>query len=131
MNEGAAYGPAIGADSGIAELARLADELIDEIGAARRHYDDLRAVLDGQVPAAADEEGAPQARAGDRESYAEAPAAVALAEPSADDEDPNAEADGDAPPPVEGAQLVALNLALMGVERDDARTKLCDGFEIE
>lgn len=50
MNEGAAYGPATGADSGMAELARLADELIDEIGAARRHYDDLRAVLDGHVP---------------------------------------------------------------------------------
>ena len=50
MNEGTAYGPAAGAGSEMAELARLADELIDEIGAARRHYDDLRAVLDGQMP---------------------------------------------------------------------------------
>ena len=50
MNEGTAYGPAAGADADMAELARLADELIGEIGAARRHYDDLRAVLDGTTP---------------------------------------------------------------------------------
>jgi hypothetical protein len=41
----------------MAELARLADELIDEIGAARRHYDDLRAVLDGQLPEGGHDEG--------------------------------------------------------------------------
>ena len=58
MNEGTAYGPAAGADSDMAELARLADELVDEIGAARRHYDDLRAVLDGQRPEDPQETGA-------------------------------------------------------------------------
>lgn len=46
MDEGTAYGPRNGAGSAMTELARLADELVEEIGAARRHYDDLRAALD-------------------------------------------------------------------------------------
>ena len=34
------------------ELARLADALVEQIGAARRHYDDLQAAIDGAaVPA--------------------------------------------------------------------------------
>ena len=31
----------------LAEMARLADELVEQIGEARRHYDGLRAMLDG------------------------------------------------------------------------------------
>ena len=33
--------------SELAEMARLADQLVEQIGAARRHYDELRAALDG------------------------------------------------------------------------------------
>ena len=120
MNEGTSYGTEVGAGSDMAELARLADELVEEIGAARRHYDDLRATLDGYGQSE-----------GDEETYAEAPVAVALAERPVDDVEAETEPDDDAPPSVEGARLVALNLALMGIARDDARMKLCDGFEIE
>jgi hypothetical protein len=36
-----------GAQPELGELARLADELVDEIGAARRHYDEMLATIDG------------------------------------------------------------------------------------
>jgi hypothetical protein len=42
--EGIAFGPD-GSDPELAELARLADDLVDQTRAARRHYDDLRAAL--------------------------------------------------------------------------------------
>lgn len=108
MNEGTAYE----AEAEMSELARLADELVEEIGATRRHYDELRSALDGH------------GTEGDGED-----AAVAVADPPADDAR-DAE-DYDAPPSVEGARLVALNLALMGVGRDLAREKLCKGFDVE
>jgi hypothetical protein len=117
MNEGTAYGPAAGEDSDITELARLADELVEEIGAARRHHDDLRAALDG----GAAEDGA---------EHDDAQTAVAVADAPAEDDARDEDVD-DAPPSVEGARLVALNLALMGVERELAREKLCKGFEVE
>jgi hypothetical protein len=119
MNEGTAHGPAAEADADMAELARLADELVDEIGATRRHYDELRATLDGDAPQAAEQQDDG------------ATAAVAVADPpeqEAREEEPD---DDDSPPSAEGARLVALNLALMGIDREDARVKLCDGFEIE
>ena len=117
MHEGTAYE----AEADMAELARLADELVEEIGAARRHYDEMRSALDVQATeATAEQDGAQPA--------------VALADPpalveDARDEEPE-EGDDDAPPSVEGARLVALNLALMGVGREAARDKLCDGFEV-
>ena len=103
MNEGTAYGPEAGADSEMAELARLADELIEEIGAARRHHDDLRAALDGRRPE------------GERQQ---------AAEPAPD----RPEADTRAT--LDEAHLVALTLALTGGDREDARAHLCDAFGI-
>ena len=41
----------------LGELARMADELVEQIGAARRHYDELREALDQPAQDGAGERG--------------------------------------------------------------------------
>jgi hypothetical protein len=84
------------------ELARLADELVDQIGAARRHYEDLRAAIDG----------------------AEVPALEAATRP-VDGGDEH-----ELPDAREDAELVAVNMALTGGSRHEAHLHIVETFGI-
>lgn len=107
------------------ELARLADELVDQIAAARRHYADLRAAIDGADTALAT---APAV------SAAPAPAVAPAAAPPAPqpDQQPNREsADGGYHrTPEEEAEIVALGMALNGGDRDEAHAHIVETFGI-
>src|SRR5689334_10696965 len=93
------------------QLATLADELIDQIGAARRHYADLRAAIDGAEAAPAPP----------------APAPVAIEEREAV---PVAQHGGYHRTPEEEAEIVALGMALNGGSRDEAHMHIAETFGI-
>jgi hypothetical protein len=86
-------------DREIAELARLADSLVEQIGETRRRYGEMRAQLDDP----------------------DAPALVA----------------DDAPTPAprhsvrEEARMATLNLAISGVEREEALAHLHRSFSLD
>jgi hypothetical protein len=84
------------------ELARLADELVDQIGAARRHYEDLRAAIDG----------------------AEVPALEAAPRPV------DGAGEHELPDAREDAELVAVNMALTGGSRHEAHLHIVETFGI-
>lgn len=97
-------------DNEVDELAQLADELVDQIAAARRHYADLRAAIDGSAAAA--------------EALQHEQVAVAEEEP-AEPEQP-----GYRRTPEEEAEIVALSMALTGGGRHEAHLHLVDTFGI-
>ena len=100
--------PAEDRDQEIDELSRLADELVEQIGAARRHYSELRATAEHVVTSVGpdDEPGAPAE---------ESPREEAHSQPSVREE----------------AELVALNMALSGGDRSEAQRQIADTFGIQ
>lgn len=109
--EGSAFGPSATGDEGYDahELAELADELVDQIAAARQHYAELRATIDG-APAALRP-------------------AVAVYEHDGELE-PLEEQQGYHRTPEEEAEIVALGMALNGGSRDEAHMHIVETFGI-
>jgi hypothetical protein len=105
---------AAGPGNGAAELAKLADELVNEIAAARRRNAELREVVDasasGKAAPAADEAAA------DEHADEQAADPVAHAQP---------------PAPEDEAQLAVLSMALAGNSREAARDQLRESFGVE
>jgi hypothetical protein len=99
------------------ELVQLADELVDQIAVARRHYADLRAAIDGTEVA-----------------VAAAPAAAVQLRDDEEDDDfppqPAGPARGYHRTPEEEAEIVALGVALNGGSRDEAHTHIVETFGI-
>ena len=93
------------------ELARLADDLVDEIAAARRHYAELRAAIDRSEAAA--------------EAYRGEPADELVVDDDEDDPD-----HGYRRTPEEEAEIVALGLALNGGSREEAHAHIVETLGI-
>jgi hypothetical protein len=98
-----------------AELAKLADELVDEIAAARRRNAELREVVD----ASASGKAAPPAH------YPE------TAEPAAGEPAAEPVAHAQPPAPEDEAQLAVLSMALAGNSREAAADQLRESFGVE
>ena len=105
--EAGVFGPSSAEDRDreIDELSRLADELVEQIGAARRHLSQLRSAADGFAPLAEPAD----------ESARGAPGRKPQSHPSAREE----------------AELVALNMALTGGDRSEAQRQIADTFGLE
>jgi hypothetical protein len=97
------------------ELAKLADELVDEIAAARRRNAELREVVDASASGKAAPPGHEPQTA---EPAAGEPAAepVAHAQPAA---------------PEDEAQLAVMSMALAGNSREAAADQLRESFGVE
>jgi hypothetical protein len=94
------------------ELARLADELVDQIATARRHYAELRSAIDATEVAGA---------------------ALAVRERHGghgDDDGPDESQQGYHRTPEEEAEIVALGMALNGGDRQDAHLHIVETFGI-
>jgi len=103
----------------LAEMAELADSLVEEIAAARSHCDELRAALDETDIDVVDEQPVDEPRT-----------PIALLESSAEQpeyDDPDSRWDTSSR---ERARLGALSLALTGGSRQEARDHLFGAFGI-
>jgi hypothetical protein len=100
-------------DRDIAELARLADALVEQIAETRNHYAEMRAQLE--------DHGVPAAAEADAEAEAEVEAET--------------EAEFEAEPSRhsarEEARMATLNLAISGVDREEAVTQLHRSFDLD
>jgi hypothetical protein len=96
-----------------AELAKLADELVNEIAAARRRNAELREVVDASASGKAAPPDAETAEPAAGEPAAEP---VAHAQPAA---------------PEDEAQLAVMSMALAGNSREAAADQLRESFGVE
>jgi septal ring factor EnvC (AmiA/AmiB activator) len=115
-SDGVTTSEAEGVRPDLAEMAELADALVEEVAAARSQYEELRAVLD--------EAAAEQAEPEREEATAREPEAAA-------DEAPGGDTEEWEPPLPERARLGALSMALTGGSRDQTRGHLHHTFGIE
>jgi hypothetical protein len=95
----------------LAQLSALADALVDEISATRRHFADLQEAV--------------------RQLEGETGSAEARAEPEVEPGPPSTEAADRFTGAPEGAKLAALNMALSGATKEEAREYLGAAFQLE
>lgn len=95
----------------LGQLSALADALVDEISATRRHFVDLQEAV--------------------RELEGETGSAEYQAEPEVEPEPPSTETADRFTGAPEGAKLAALHMALSGATREEARAYLGATFQLE
>jgi hypothetical protein len=130
-------------DRDAAELARLADALVDEIAVARRRNAELRDVIDAAAGghSRVESEQPPEAdqalpvEAGDTPSAdpdPAPPAPVASTPPTGPHAEPaHPDHDADAAGEQDQAHLAAVSMALTGTTREGAREQLRDTFGLD
>jgi len=111
----------------LSDLAQLADALVEEIAAARSHYEGLREALEQADREAKDEAPAQLETEGTDDPQ---PAAPEPDPPQSPPAEPVAHHSAD-PPPEDKARLEAMSLALTGGTREDALALLHDDFGLD
>ncbi len=108
-------------------LQSLATTVTEELNALRGDLEELRAVSEGAGEDLAPEPPAPEPPAPEPDTEPEPePAAEAAPEPVTEVKPPTPSADG-----LEGARVIALNMALNGSSREETARYLSENFELD